>query len=80
MTSSPDVGYEKRTESVFWTRSEQGPHRAGAGDFLVEMAQPLAAVAAYLLEPESDDGFVRWNFFDGVKTGEVYPVRRVLGS
>jgi hypothetical protein len=28
------------------------------------MAQPLANVAAYLLEPESDDGLLVWNFFD----------------
>ena len=35
-----------------------------AGTFFVSMAQPLAPVAAYLLEPESDDGLVVWNFFD----------------
>jgi hypothetical protein len=32
--------------------------------FFVSLAQPLAPVAAYLLEPESDDGLVVWNFFD----------------
>lgn len=34
------------------------------GDFLVDLAQPLGNLAFYLLEPESDDGFVTWNFFD----------------
>jgi hypothetical protein len=34
------------------------------GDFVVDMAQPLANLAFYLLEPESDDGLVTWNFFD----------------
>lgn len=35
-----------------------------AGTLFVPMAQPLANVAAYLLEPESDDGLLVWNFFD----------------
>jgi hypothetical protein len=34
------------------------------GDFIVDLAQPLGNVAFYLLEPESDDGLVTWNFFD----------------
>lgn len=36
----------------------------GKGDFLVDLAQPLANLIFYLLEPESDDGLVTWNFFD----------------
>jgi len=35
-----------------------------AGTLFVSMAQPLGKLAAYLLEPESDDGFLVWNFFD----------------
>jgi hypothetical protein len=38
--------------------------RFGKGDFWVDMAQPLANLIFYLLEPESDDGLVNWNFFD----------------
>ena len=34
------------------------------GDFLIDLAQPLGNLAFYLLEPESDDGLVTWNFFD----------------
>lgn len=34
------------------------------GTCLVRTAQPLGALAAYLLDPESDDGLVVWNFFD----------------
>ena len=30
----------------------------------IPLAQPLANVASYLLEPESDDGLLVWNFFD----------------
>jgi murein tripeptide amidase MpaA len=34
------------------------------GTYLVRMAQPLARLAAYLLEPKSNDGLVVWNYFD----------------
>jgi len=34
------------------------------GTLIVSMSQPLSNVASYLLEPESDDGLVSWNFFD----------------
>lgn len=35
------------------------------GDFIVRLDQPLANLAFYVLEPQSDDGLVNWNFFDG---------------
>jgi hypothetical protein len=35
-----------------------------AGDYLVDLAQPLGNLAFYILEPQSDDGFVTWNFLD----------------
>lgn len=34
------------------------------GDYVVDLAQPLGNLAFYLLEPESDNGLVMWNFFD----------------
>jgi len=34
------------------------------GDFVVDMAQPLSNLIFYMLEPQSDDGFLTWNFFD----------------
>lgn len=34
------------------------------GDFKVDMAQPLANLIFYMLEPQSDDGLLTWNFFD----------------
>lgn len=34
------------------------------GTIVVRTAQPLANVAAYLLEPQSNDGLVTWNFLD----------------
>ena len=35
-----------------------------AGSIFVTTAQPLGSLAAYLLEPESDDGLITWNYFD----------------
>ena len=34
------------------------------GDYKVDMAQPLANLIFYMLEPQSDDGLLIWNFFD----------------
>jgi len=35
-----------------------------AGTFRVDMAQPMANVAFYCLEPQAADGFVGWGVFD----------------
>ncbi len=35
-----------------------------AGSFYVSMEQPLGSLIFYLLEPQSDDGLVTWNFLD----------------
>jgi hypothetical protein len=34
------------------------------GDFRIDLAQPLANLIFYTLEPQSDDGLLLWNFFD----------------
>ncbi|HNT51161.1 MAG TPA: M14 family metallopeptidase [Cyclobacteriaceae bacterium] len=47
------------------------------GDFVVEMNQPLANLIFYLLEPQSDDGLLTWNFLDEyieTNKGENKPV------
>jgi hypothetical protein len=55
-----------------------------AGTIVIKMAQPLANVAAYLLEPESDDGLLKWNFFDRYLVPQwgrgynPYPVCKIL--
>lgn len=57
-----------------------------AGSLVVRTAQPLANVAAYLLEPETDDGLLLWNYWDKYlvpQWGEVflpYPVAKVLNA
>jgi len=35
-----------------------------AGTYIIYSAQKLGNVASYLLEPEADDGYVKWNFLD----------------
>ncbi|HVB29904.1 MAG TPA: M14 family metallopeptidase [Gemmatimonadaceae bacterium] len=49
------------------------------GTYIVREAQPLAILAMYLLEPESDDGFTTWNIMDGwLAPGKQYPVLRIV--
>lgn len=49
-----------------------------AGTTVVYTAQPLGLVAFYLLEAESDDGLVTWNFFDAsLAPGGFFPVARI---
>jgi dipeptidyl-peptidase-4 len=49
-----------------------------AGTLVVRCAQPLGTLAAFLLEPQSEDGLCTWNYFDaGLKVGMDYPVLRV---
>jgi hypothetical protein len=50
-----------------------------AGTKVVRLAQPLGLLAAYLLEPESDDGLTNWNFTDPwLEVGKAAPVRKIM--
>lgn len=57
-----------------------------AGTYYVRTAQPLANVAAYLLEPQSNDGLVFWNYFDRylafqwIPEPKEYPVYKLYDS
>jgi hypothetical protein len=54
---------------------------AQEGALFIPAAQPLARLAFYLLEPESDDGLVTWNFMDaGLVAGDTYPIYRVVNQ
>ena len=59
-----------------WERGLQGlPPKS----FIVSTAQPRGTLIVYLLEPESEDGFVTWNLFDSeLKKGGRYPVTRIF--
>ena len=50
----------------------------GSGWFLVSTDQRLGVLAAYLLEPASEDGLATWNFFDReLRRGQDAPVLRL---
>ena len=50
-----------------------------AGAVYVTTDQPLGMLAAYMLEPECEDGLVAWNFLDDhLKPGATYPIRRIM--
>ena len=52
-----------------------------AGSLFIPANQPLARLAFYLIEPESDDGLVTWNVIDeGLAAGQTYPIYRVVDS
>ncbi len=45
--------------------------------YLVPTAQPLGVLAAYLLEPASEDGVATWNLLDAqLSAGRPYPILR----
>ncbi len=54
------------------------------GTYVIRMAQPLANLAAYLLEPQSNDALLLWNFFDRYLVPQwgrgynEYPVYRLM--
>jgi hypothetical protein len=52
-----------------------------AGSLYISANQPLARLAFYLIEPESDDGLVTWNIIDeGLEVGQTYPIYRVTDA
>lgn len=60
-------------------RSRRTATTIGRGWHVVRMSQPLGTLAAYLLEPESDDGLAHWGFFDAhLAEGRDFPVLRVV--
>jgi len=68
-------------------RYEQVEKTAEKGDYIIDLAQPLANLIFYMLEPQSDDGLLLWNFFDtyfetnNVATQPVvYPIFKYFGE
>ena len=78
-TASPDVGSMTREETVVRIVRQAAPVAARPGDVLVPTDQVLGTLAVYLLEPESDDGLLRWGYFDSeIRPEAALPVFRVL--
>lgn len=69
----------QRFETVVTVAPERHLMTAPAGTLWVPTAQRAGTLAVYLLEPQSDDGFTRWQFLDKqLKTGALHPVHRVV--
>ncbi|MFC1661695.1 M14 family metallopeptidase [Gemmatimonadota bacterium] len=84
-----EVAGAPRLNQGHYTTNVTGEYQTGerdfpAGTYLVTTAQALGSVAAYLLEPESDDGLVVWNYFDRYlatqwsQAAQPYPVFKLL--
>ncbi len=74
-TSQP---FQKHPLVTVQTTSRAESRRVPARTILVRTAQALGTLAAYLLEPQSEDGLCTWNFFDaGLAEGKDYPVLRL---
>ncbi len=70
----PFQGHRERTVTGTWTAIDR---ELPAGTLKVDMRQPLARLAFYLLEPRSDDGLVNWNLLDeALADGKMYPIVR----
>ena len=68
---------EARLKGTF----EKAQLTVAPGALFVPADQPLARLAFYLLEPESDDGLVTWNIIEeGLAAGETYPIYRVTNT
>jgi hypothetical protein len=72
------LAFQKHRPVTLEVRSRKEKRRIEAGTLLVRTAVPLGSLTAYLLEPQSADGLVTWNFFDDVLTvGKDFPVLRL---
>jgi hypothetical protein len=65
-------------KDVTGTWSASGKRALPAGTYVVRAGQPFGLLAFYLLEPESEDGFMQWSFYDGIATAKSdFPVLRI---
>ncbi len=79
----------ERLNQGHYTNRVQGEYTAAKksftpGTIYIPTAQPLGKLAAYLLEPQSDDSMLLWNFFDRYLVPQwgrgylPYPVYRII--
>jgi dipeptidyl aminopeptidase/acylaminoacyl peptidase len=70
--------FQKRQLVDAEATSRKEGRRIAAGSFVVRTAQPLGTLAAYLLEPQAEDGLCAWSFFaDALREGADFPVLRL---
>lgn len=71
--------FQGKLETRIKGRYETAKLSVHEGAYFVPAAQPLARLAFYLLEPESDDSVVTWQVLnDGIAKGETYPIYRAM--
>ena len=67
-------GHKERSLTGSWVAAES---RLPAGTVRIDLSQPLARLAFYLIEPRSDDGLVDWNILDeAIGESKVFPIVR----
>ena len=80
MTKAPKV-FQGHQEARLKGTFDRAQLTVQAGSLYIPANQPLARLAFYLLEPESDDGLVTWNIIEeGVGAGLTYPIYRVIND
>jgi Zinc carboxypeptidase len=80
MTKAPK-SFQGHQEARLRGSFDRAQLTVSAGSLFIPATQPLARLAFYLLEPESDDGLVTWNIIeDGLESGKTYPIYRVTDA
>jgi dipeptidyl-peptidase-4 len=70
--------YQKRRLIEVEAAPRKGIQRVAAGTIVVKTRQPLSTLAAYLLEPQAEDGLCAWSFFaESIREAADYPVLRL---
>ncbi len=70
--------YEGHVLNTVETSKRSETRTMPSGTLVIRTAQPLGTLAAFLLEPQSEDGLCSWNFFDAaLAEGEDFPVLRL---
>ncbi len=70
--------FQKHNTVSVETKTRSDERKINAGTYLVRTTQPLGKLAAYMLEPESNDGLVTWNFMDAwLAEGREFPVLQI---
>jgi hypothetical protein len=73
--------FQSHSEVKLKGRAQKETISFPAGSIVVRTSQPLTRLIFYLLEAESDDGFVNWNFLDAyLEKGKTYPIYRSAGE
>ncbi|MCP4678096.1 MAG: M14 family metallopeptidase, partial [Deltaproteobacteria bacterium] len=71
--------YQGHTRVRLAGRFQLEQSRISSGDFLVSTAQPLGILIFQLLEPESADGLITWNFLDSkIRRNRHHPILKIL--